>query len=114
MTDREKLIELIGREIVSYLADLLLSSGVTFATDTNVGDKWISVEERLPKSDNETVLIARNYRGKRYVESGTIHANGEAFCYSDEYKANPREHLVTHWMPLPEPPLDTTNQAADL
>ena len=66
--------------------------------------RWIPVTERLPKSSDQTVMIARSYRGKRYVEIGAIFANGEACCYSDEYKINRREHLVTNWMPLPEPP----------
>lgn len=65
--------------------------------------RWIPVTERLPRSD-KNVLIARSYRGKRYVEIGAIFSNGVACCYSDEYKINPSEHLVTHWMPLPEPP----------
>lgn len=50
MTDREKLIELIGQ--VQYLgglelalADHLIANGVTFATDNNVGDKMTPTDK---------------------------------------------------------------------
>lgn len=60
---REKLIELLetvvslnellcsGEVLVSTsrVADHLIANGVTFATDTNVGSKWIPVAERLPE-----------------------------------------------------------------
>lgn len=87
MTDREKLIELIdeaiveqtvcssdGHPVTSYmrrvvdkydvdiLADHLIANGVTFATDNNVGGKWIPVSERLPKDEVE-VLIATDCGG---------------------------------------------------
>ena len=105
MNDREKLAELIKstpnvavcKISNESLADHLIANGVTV-------QRWIPVTERLPESSDQTVMIARSYRGKRYVEIGAIFANGEACCYSDEYKIHPREHLVTHWMPLPEPP----------
>ena len=79
MTDREKLIEVLLRgcketadknavplcseeyckenreECFGDLINLLLANGVTFATDNNVGGKWIPVTERLPGT--EKVLI---------------------------------------------------------
>lgn len=62
-----------------------------FATDTNVGDKWISVEDRLPNMDEKCLLCEENRITKyRWVTIGYFHTN------YDEY--------VTHWMPLPEPP----------
>ena len=65
--------------------------------------KWIPVTERLP-GIGKKVLVAMNYRGKRYVDIGDIWSDGTCTSYTDEYKINPREHIVTHWMPLPEPP----------
>lgn len=50
MTDREKLIEMINNAADLYpceleaIANHLIDMGVTFATDTNVGSKWISVD----------------------------------------------------------------------
>ena len=106
---REKLIELIGeiqdegRDYVDYdvvyvvnnerVADYLIQNGVTFATDNNVGNKWIPVEERLPiydDADENGELIAHHkIRGVRVVCVDNITRNPERY---------------THWMPLPEQP----------
>ena len=110
---KEKLVELIRNAKAAmraenlscdlarnmFVADFLFANGVTFATDNNVGGKWIGVEERLPNT-MEWVLCA--------------HANGfvEVLRYDhimDDWdttvnnRCRSRES-VTHWMPLPEPP----------
>ena len=64
---------------------------------------WIPVSERLPEVGTGEVLVARSYKGKPYVDVGEF-INGTACCWGDEYAINPREHITTHWMPLPEPP----------
>lgn len=62
MTDREKLIDLLNKSFegqygkrglltAQHTAADLLANGVTFATDTNVGDKRIPVSERLPEAN---------------------------------------------------------------
>ena len=99
MTDRERLIEILRVPIYPHeLADpaevvaaYLLDNGVTFATDNNVGDKWIPVTERLPE-ERGFYLTAR--KRDVFVEQW----NGVWF--------SERCHLTqpTHWMPLPEPP----------
>ena len=65
--------------------------------------QWIPVSERLPEVGTGNVLVARSYKGKPYVDVGEF-INGTACCWVDEYAINPREHITTHWMPLPEPP----------
>lgn len=65
--------------------------------------RWIPVSERLPEVGTGNVLVARSYKGKTYVDVGEF-INGTACCWEDEYAINPREHITTHWMPLPEPP----------
>ena len=60
--------------------------------------KWIPVTERLPKDGAE--VLAFNKTGFAYVD-----------CWADgKWKINSmvdEEHeIVTHWMPLPEPPKD--------
>ena len=110
---REKLIELIGQvqdcgcdvtDVVemnyvdnNVLATHIIANGVTI-------QEWIPVTERLPCKEGGQVLLARMYRGKRYVEIGEILSDGTACSYSDDYKIHPKEHIVTHWMPLPTPP----------
>ena len=145
MTDREKLIELVADVPVNYelcmrimgqcptietpcyecLADYLLANGVTFVTDTNVGSKWISVEDRLPETDgkntfayNVLVYIPKRdgcnqhgvYIGKlRSVKADDGSGNFWGFktqaCDWTVWGFSYFEHpVVTHWMPMPQPP----------
>ena len=108
---RDKLIELIvdvendlfrqrnnysDSERIEKTVDYLISHGVAFAGDNNVGGRWIPVSERLP--DRTTFVLAyitavgRSYVGVRgYVEEGK------------NFKMNVGE-TVTHWMSLPAAP----------
>ena len=87
----------------SVLADHLIANGVTFATDNNVGDKWIPVTERLP--DTYRLVLAVCKSGKifvgEYVDLGwrTLWRIKTARDSTKEIT-----QIVTHWMPLPEPP----------
>lgn len=63
-------------------------------TDTNVGNKWISVEERLPAAAD-----ANPYESILAIEKDDGFAR--AWCW-DIVVRYPNE--FTHWMPLPEPP----------
>lgn len=113
MTAREKLIELLRKakssmwgqsglscELArnSYIAEYLIANGVTFASDTNVGSKWIPVTERLPEA-GEIVLCHMKY-GEMYVLQRDSHAYygwvGDRISYATS--------CVTHWIPMPEPP----------
>lgn len=122
-TDREKLIELLKNAPhfeqmyqttwQEAMAGWLINNGVTFAKDTNVPSKWISVTERLPEGldkvlvlfENGTIMDAQyedciddesrfgTYRG--YYDPDTLgFVDGEWIPYEG----------VTHWMPLPEAP----------
>ena len=76
-------------------------------TDTNVGHKseWISVEERLP-DQYEDVLGFCHY----VYESGGVCDLILTMKLTTDGKFVPfncsplKEGIVTHWMPLPEPP----------
>ena len=104
MIDRERLLEILNVPIYPHenvdpleaVADYLLDNGVTF-------QMWIPVTERLPEEGTGNVLMARNYKGKPYVDIGEF-ISGTACCWGDEYAQYPREHITTHWMPLPTPP----------
>lgn len=128
MTDRKKLTGLVS-DILEYLpwgqissstarevADHLIANGVTFATDNNVG-KWIPVTERLPEDDlpkwskvkQIKVLTAlKSDKGVRTVRSQMRY---RCTWYSDSepwtWKCSGSE--ITHWMPLPEPPMEVDN-----
>lgn len=101
MTDREKLIEILKVPIYPHLdadpaevaADYLLDNGVTFATDTNVGSKWISVEDGLPEEG--AVVICLTKGGGRLLARYNHRVNRWQ-CAS--------QVKITHWMPPPEPP----------
>ncbi len=110
MTDREKLADLI-EDILDFLdwdsaydtADYLLESGVTFATDNNVGSKWIPVTERLP--EKEGTYIVHTLSG--CVTTARFYPERDLCNYRGEFIRHElgRFHRnATHWMPLPEPP----------
>ena len=112
---REKLIELLKESklcskrfddqysdgTIAIISDHLIANGVTFATDNNVGDKWISVKDRLPEGD-KVVLCYKADRGIRFGKLlDATYANGvQAFMDRDRCFA----FGVTHWMPMPMPP----------
>jgi hypothetical protein len=57
--------------------------------------KWISVKDRLPENENEYIVCGINVTTLNYI-------NGEWF--SDVFNTVIDKKLITHWMPLPEPP----------
>ncbi|EAP1026904.1 DUF551 domain-containing protein [Salmonella enterica] len=65
-------------------------------------DGWISCSERMPEDEQE--VIVQNKFGYRYVSYVDEHS-GLFFNMPSGNQMNCIEHiLVTHWMPLPEPP----------
>ena len=108
MTDKEKLNELMvyAKDLSSIEreVDFLLAHGVTFATDTNVGSKWISVEDEMPHAEygeSDNVLTIN-----RVGICKVLYFDGGCWCYPTGEPVvcgNPRWR-ITHWMPLPEAP----------
>ena len=111
MTDREKLIELcdtnngwVDEVPAEQFADYLIANGVTFATDTNAGSKWISVEDRLPEPCVSVLTLRRRLEDgacSQRVDSTIPIYDGTFAWFSDTHSWKTK---VTHWMPLPEPP----------
>jgi len=68
-------------------------------------DKWISVEDEMPKP-MEYILVC--FKDSSNIDMGYIYdyRNGELSWSSNNYNA-PGWEDITHWQPLPEPPLDT-------
>lgn len=120
MDVREKVIDLLtGHSIdtqqdVEYVADHLISNGVTV-------QEWISVKDRLPEFPGHyLVCTSINYwhggcmdinENHKYHQSGTpVGYDGSTMsvldCYYDVAGHWNRvcDKHVTHWMPLPPPP----------
>lgn len=111
MTDRERMIDLIGKfasgpmSATEALANYLIANGVTFATETNVGSKWISVEDRLPEVDVTVLTIVTgkphpNVTLINAYELGEYDPEGWILEMWPEWM----DAKVSYWMPLPEPP----------
>lgn len=94
---KEKLVELLAGlsldtyEDIVYVAEHIIAKGVTI-------QEWISVEEALPDDSVEVILCTRSgivvtgYYDK-YRKNWVQYYAGGALCV-----------VVTHWMPMPEPP----------
>jgi hypothetical protein len=83
------------------LFDRMYEHGLKDATDKNVGNKWISVEERLP--DKDTLVLCIGAKGGMFL--GFIRCYYEIQNGAYTYVPNSRGcRYATHWMPLPEPP----------
>ena len=101
MDVREKLIDLIvgakrtdpkTGSFTEYLADYLISNGVTV-------QEWISVNDRLPEEKVNCIV----YYKHAYCDNDDYWAIGICFYDGDKFKMD-WSYKVTHWMPLPQPP----------
>ena len=108
MDARKKLAELICRFCSSLavpditppygyenLADYLISNGVTV-------QEWISVEDRLPEKHDRFICTYKFNSNSEMQFVGVL----DYYAY-DQYPHWQHESagvIVTHWMPLPEPP----------
>ena len=59
-------------------------------------EEWISVEDRLPENANK-VIVYTNY--KRIVLTSLEKPFGW-----DTYPLNFEDEIITHWIPIPQPP----------
>ena len=88
-------------------ADKLIANGVTV-------QEWIQVKDRLPSDEQDVLVIAHGWDGRLvYVGShkrveakkswltGITNKSSEWLLWGWSYLKEP---MVTHWMPLPQPP----------
>ena len=111
---REKLIDVLSMAHDAYyskfdasktyldvMADHLIANGVTFATDNNVGDKWIPVSERLPEEGDSVLALCWHHEAWiPFVCHLSVNFKGRWITnMAGQWMVH-----VSHWMPLPEPP----------
>ena len=109
MMDGHNTIEeyIISHKFKEKIADYLIAHGV-------VVQEWISVNDRLPDDEQEVLVIAHGWDGRLvYVGShkrveaqkswltGITNKSSEWLLWGWSYLKEP---MVTHWMPLPQPP----------
>ena len=72
-------------------------------------ENWISVKDRLPENDDRVLVWENKFGTSRPLENGCWE-----FAYYDgkwedmnlkDYENNADYILITHWMPLPPPPM---------
>jgi len=66
------------------------------------GNGWISVNERLPEDGEPTLVSFRLSHWTDEMPSIVDVMWYESGCFVEH--AEKRKSIVTHWMPLPEPP----------
>lgn len=109
MPDREKLIALVKRAITDWehgdvsekIADHLLANGATI-------QRWIPVEERLPERTMppHDVLVYHDLKCGMFVDRAWYSYDLNRWCSVLGMKLK-----VTHWMPLPQTPIEEQNRA---
>ena len=104
----------------------IVDTGVSTSTlmqNQPQSQRWISVDDRLPKDDEHVLLILHNLHGDNYTMCGyRTYSHTQPIEYgahewiiltpvSPDGKISVPEkcpciphYCVTHWMPLPEPP----------
>ena len=88
------------RCLLIQIADCLLANGVTFATDTNDGCKWIPASKPPEgwQTENGGLTNFLIFMPEYGVDVGEYFEPAKRWlCLG--FPCN-----VTHWMPLPEPP----------
>jgi hypothetical protein len=114
---KEKLIELIGSTkygngsligknfqlgFIEKISDHLLANGVTFATDTNDGGKWINVNDDTPK-DRRDVLVNAYWHETWQTLPGWYVPTSKTWHVITEV-GDKTDLTVSHWREMPESP----------
>ena len=121
MDVKEKLMEILGEFLLwpSKMKNVWMPQGIEKLADHLIGNgvtvqEWISVNDRLPDDEQEVLVIAHGWDGRlvyvgrhKRVEAqkswltGITNKPSEWSLWGWSYLKEP---MVTHWMPLPEPP----------
>lgn len=77
--------------------------GSVEAADVQPVDRWISVNERLPEIGKSVLIYYPKWDGDE-IQVAKLESDRMMFDICGEF--NIGTGVVTHWMPLPEPPKD--------
>ena len=110
MDVREKLVELVN-DVLMYLpwgeiqndtaeriVDRMMDHDVTV-------QEWISVKDKLPEEKVDCIVHYKH----AYCDNDDYWAIGMCFYDGEKFRIG-CAYKVTHWMPLPHPPADKSNQ----
>ena len=82
-------------------------SGIKWA-DEHPKSPWISVEEDLPCNNPKNIhfgftnkVFAIDYNKNIFIAYMTKYYNKWVWCRDDNFNLS---YIITHWMPIPEPP----------
>ena len=95
--DYSKCVETLGVDAANALEEL----ATKLATNCNNDCKWIPVTERLPELDTEVLVYAYNHNIWVWEYHGNAWEAEDGYYHEVD--------VVTHWMPLPEPPKGEEN-----
>ena len=66
---------------------------------------WISVDDRLPEAFTSVLFFGEEY------DDVACHGHYDGGRWYDcDWSYDPIESEITHWMPLPKPPIATPDQ----
>jgi len=85
-----------------FRCSVVLSADVRRAPAADAGQKWISVEERLPDSQADVLVVAFWHECWQTM-IGWHSDNGKKWRVLTPH-GEQEPGGVTHWMPMPEPP----------
>lgn len=69
--------------------------------------QWVSVKDRLPEIGKSVLIYYPKWDGDE-IQVAKLEDDGMMFDICGEF--NIGTGVVTHWMPLPEPPKESTNE----
>ena len=113
MDVREKLVDLLGNiylpimagpdvigeyripyKLKEEIADHLIANGVTV-------QEWISVKDKLPDYFTSVLVWCP---GNKCIYAAYRNARQEWYTFDDTIAGHVVVNMVTHWMPMPQPP----------
>jgi hypothetical protein len=71
---------------------------------------WVKISEQLPEH-KQRVLAFGEYGGKPTIKTALFHA-GQKYTTEQWYWSGWEEFKITHWISLPEPPIEAAFQGS--